>query len=713
MKHVKVDFISAAAVAFLMLLACTAQNTAVLFMSDNGPMQLTTTDTDWDLRNNHGFLRNKARLWQNGLNSPLYVRWAGQYQTVNIDRLVRVTDIFPTLLGIAGISLPQNNLLVDKRSIKLYLEGDTDTLDENSVVFLHTFPIWAEGRFSPVQQKEKAAFEFDDQRITLMNESYKLLHNPFNVDGSPAIYQGTVLIDLDTDLLENTNAAIDNQAVVHFTKQHKKKWFDKIQSESHSFAPPVYHIGWNGKGSSEVKGYGPSRTSGCENTNSHQLEPLDKVGDCVEYKIHVHRSGLYKLSISTSNSNLAGMVLKVTCGKDVVEAELINACHQLLGLIPLGPGEHSFSLEVKDIKAGTSAEIRNLKAIQFDLDDDSKGLSDPLATKETAMLFRNLKKIGRKGIIFGHHLAVFEGQNWRDTNISTYLRSDCFASVGDHPGLFGFDFIRGITIFKNYSEEIFRRGGISTYSWHAKNPVTGGTSYDKRGNAVASILAGDEAKQTWLNQLDQMADYLNTLSVQGTKVPIIFRPFHENTGSWFWWGKGNCTSQEFTELWRLTIDYLRIEKGVHNMLIAYSPSKPVGNCELTYEMYPGDNYVDIIGFDAYHKDDELKSLIVDGARFVCEWAQESNKVPAITELGVRSGIHNSNNPDWFGSGFLDLIRNDEKAKNVAYVLKWRNSSPDSYWVPLPGQPTYNSFVNFYNDPTTYFLNDNIYYYQHK
>ncbi len=127
-------------------------------------------------------------------------------------------------------------------------------------------------------------------------------------------------------------------------------------------------------------------------------------------------------------------------------------------------------------------------------------------------------------------------------------------------------------------------------------------------------------------------------------------------------------------------------------------------------MYPGDNYVDIIGFDSYQLDEELKPLIKNGARLVCNWAKQNNKVPAMTEIGIRNGLQNSSSKDFFMDGFLNQFKNDDVGKNVAYVLTWMNTRTDSYWTPLAGQPNYNSFVNFYNDSTTYFLNDlkNIY-----
>ncbi|HSH20392.1 MAG TPA: sulfatase-like hydrolase/transferase, partial [Draconibacterium sp.] len=346
------------------------ENTVVLFMSDNGPNLGDTNPEEWSLRNNHGFLGNKARLWQNGLKSPLYIRWKEKYEPVNINRLVSITDIFPTLLDIANIPLPQENLPLDGRSIKTYLEGDTISLDEKNAVFSHWFPEWDKDQFSPIQTDEKAAFNFNIQKITTINENYKLLHNPVNVTGSPEKFEETVLIDLKADPLERTNIASSNPAIVNVMKQDLENWFTEIKNEPHSFAPPVFQIAWKGKTSSEVIGFGPSKTAECEN-DAHALRGLNTVGDYAEYKLKVHHSGLYKVTISTTNTDMAGMVLKASCNNSETATELSNSWTQEIGTIALEAGEHTFKLEVTDIKSGESREIKELKAINFDLEDDS------------------------------------------------------------------------------------------------------------------------------------------------------------------------------------------------------------------------------------------------------------------------------------------------------------------------------------------------------
>ena len=124
--------------------------------------------------------------------------------------------------------MPANNLPLDGRSIKSYLEGDTVSLPEKSAVFSHWFPVWTQGQFSPIQPSEKAAFDFDVQQITMMNENYKLLHNPVNVNGSPTKINSTVLIDLKADPLESTNVAASHPEVLNTMKQDLEKWFNEV-----------------------------------------------------------------------------------------------------------------------------------------------------------------------------------------------------------------------------------------------------------------------------------------------------------------------------------------------------------------------------------------------------------------------------------------------------------------------------------------------------
>jgi arylsulfatase A-like enzyme len=322
------------------------ENTVVIFMSDNGPNLGDTNSEEWALRNNHGFIGNKAKLWQNGIKSPLYIRWKGHYKPADVERLVTVTDIFPTLLDIAELDLPEDNLPLDGRSFKPYIEGDTKSLSERKTIIAHWFPVWEKDQFSPIQLEEKANFDFEKQRLTMVNENYKLIQNPSKTKGAPERYNQYVLIDTKANLVEKENIAKENPDIVNAMKSEMEQWFEDVKNENHSFAPPVFQIGWKGKKLSEIRAYGASKAVGVTN-ESHKITGFDKVGDYSEYKINVHKKGTYNVSIG-SNIFLKGMSVKVCCNKESTEVR-INGKENKIGSIKLAEGEHILKVEVSAV----------------------------------------------------------------------------------------------------------------------------------------------------------------------------------------------------------------------------------------------------------------------------------------------------------------------------------------------------------------------------
>lgn len=331
------------------------ENTVVIFMSDNGPNLGDTNAEEWALRNNHGFVGNKAKLWQNGIKSPLYIRWDGHYQPTDVERLVTITDIFPTLLNIAGLEMPLDNLPLDGRSFKPYLNGDTKSLSERETVIAHWFPVWEKDQFSPIQPDEKANFDFEKQRLTMVNEHYKLIQNPSKVKygASPAPHDNYVLIDTKARLIEKENIAKDKPDIVNAMKSEIKKWFEGLKDEKHSFTPPVFQIGWNGKKLSEIRAYGASKAVGVTN-ESHKITGFENVGDYAEYKLNVHQKGTYHVSIA-GNKNLDGISLKVSCNEESIQAKM-QGRETKLGNIKLKKGAHTLKVEVANINEGAKAK---------------------------------------------------------------------------------------------------------------------------------------------------------------------------------------------------------------------------------------------------------------------------------------------------------------------------------------------------------------------
>lgn len=151
-------------------------------------------------------------------------------------------------------------------------------------------------------------------------------------------------------------------------------------------------------------------------------------------------------------------------------------------------------------------------------------------------------------------------------------------------------------------------------------------------------MPGQDLNYLYTAYLDMIADYAK--AVENDSITILFRPLHENTGSWFWWGAAFCDETAYINLFRYTVDYLKETKGVHNLLYVYGPGSEAENVEEYAARYPGDAYVDMIGYDLYHslptQDNEESYLanIKKQNTILREFAAEHHKLYAITETGV-------------------------------------------------------------------------------
>ncbi|MEM6316736.1 MAG: glycosyl hydrolase [Bacteroidota bacterium] len=337
------------------------------------------------------------------------------------------------------------------------------------------------------------------------------------------------------------------------------------------------------------------------------------------------------------------------------------------------------------------------------LASDCWGQSDPLATCQTQTLYQQLRHLSNDHLLFGHQNSTFEGIGWEDRN-GLDNRSDCLESVGDYPAIHGFDFVRGF-IFEQHAKNAYERGGILVFSDHMTNFNNTGDAWNTTGNTVASLLqTNSAARSRFITHLNRVANFFNRLKADnGDFIPVIYRPFHENSGDWFWWGAPHCTPDQYVALWQFTVDYLRNERGLHHVLYAYSPSDPafLGGYE---NRYPGDDYVDIIGFDSYAVL-LYEMFLVANCQLVVEFAEAHQKVAALTEFGVNGGIQFAKNDDWFTTTFLETIKSDSIARKIAFAHTWRNDRPNHHWVPLPESPNHDSFKAFYEDEFTLFERD--------
>ena len=343
-------------------------------------------------------------------------------------------------------------------------------------------------------------------------------------------------------------------------------------------------------------------------------------------------------------------------------------------------------------------------------------LSDKNATPETENLYQNLILLQEKGFLFGHQDDLAYGVKWRYED----GRSDIKDVTGDYPALYGWDLggiehqksnnIDGVPFkkMKNWIKEIYDRGGVSTISWHMDNPLTMKNSWDTTPGSLRSILPNGEKHQLYLSWLDQAAQFLGNLKgSDGKKIPILYRPFHELTGNWFWWCKTNASAQEFKEIWRFTIHYLRETKKLNNLIIVYNTADFKSKEEFL-EYYPGDDVVDVLSFDKYQytnpvTDSSFITEVQNQLKIMNDVAVEHQKPMAIAETGYEQIPYEN----WWTKTLTEAIGNYK----ISFVLLWRNHGWQEqekkmhYYAPYKGQLSEKDFIEFYNSPKTFFQKD--------
>ena len=336
-------------------------------------------------------------------------------------------------------------------------------------------------------------------------------------------------------------------------------------------------------------------------------------------------------------------------------------------------------------------------------------------------LFERLDTLRQKGYMFGHQDDPFYGLTWDYQPDSSDVKNVC----GDWPAVMGFE-LGGIEMgdeknldsvpFTKMREEIVKhheRGGIVTISWHPRNPVTTvegggnagqrfpeGTAWDVSDTTVVkNVLPGGSQYDKFQTWMQRVSEFLATLKTgDGQPVPIIFRPWHENTGSWFWWGEKLCTADEYKALWNMLQDKLDAD-GFTNLLWAYSPGMAANlTTEKYLERYPGDDRIGLVGIDGYQwgsKEDFVSQLDAN-LTMLTRFAKEHGKIAALTECGLK----NLSDPTWWTSTLTPVL----DMYPISYFLVWRNYK-EEWFGPAPSQPDAPYFKEMFAKENTLFLEE--------
>jgi mannan endo-1,4-beta-mannosidase len=232
---------------------------------------------------------------------------------------------------------------------------------------------------------------------------------------------------------------------------------------------------------------------------------------------------------------------------------------------------------------------------------------NPDATPEARALLEHLYRISGTRIIAGQH--NYPGHISRCTNRAWEI-------TGKRPALWGQDFgferygQDAITHRQAVMDEAKRKhaeGSIVTLMWHAVRPIDdepSGWSTSVQNRLTAQewdelVTPGTPLNGRWRAQVDVIAGFLAQL--RDERIPVLWRPYHEMNGGWFWWGK-KSGPRGYVALWEMLYERLVGHHGLHNLLWVWNANAPNDNADAYAPYFPGRERVDVLAADVYHGD---------------------------------------------------------------------------------------------------------------
>ena len=415
------------------------------------------------------------------------------------------------------------------------------------------------------------------------------------------------------------------------------------------------------------------------------ISGFQDVADLADFSFDVPSGGFYDLALAFRSPGRKGFAIKVN---DLEIAGTIAATPgsgfvlQSAGVVELTKGKNIVEIE----KGWGHFDVASIQLAPVKEPSHAPSVSatavDPQITPEAEALLKRLDNTYGKTAFLGVYSAA-DAQYVADQTsvLPSIMGGDLLAysprevAHGSHP---------------EKADEVGRliaaskAGYIVTLSWHwcspsglidsKEKPWWRGFYTDSTGFDLEKTLADPASTDytTMLSDIDAIAVQLRKL--QDAHVPILWRPLHEASGGWFWWGaKG---PKPFVQLWQLLYDRLTRVDGIHNLVWVYT-----GDGDTAW--YPGDTYVDIVGIDAYPKDlrDPQSQLWGELQR-----SYGDRKLLAISEFGGVPDLPRMQRMGEFWAYAVSWSGKEGPRKNSEKELKRIYSSTGVTTMPLPAPP---------------------------
>ncbi|KPL11296.1 MAG: hypothetical protein AMS26_20230, partial [Bacteroides sp. SM23_62] len=264
---------------------------------------------------------------------------------------------------------------------------------------------------------------------------------------------------------------------------------------------------------------------------------------------------------------------------------------------------------------------------------------NPNASDDVKKVLKFLYDIKGKGILTGQENLATDVMRWTEEVVDI---------TGVYPGLLGEDFSYGDSAFAKRLKivktaiDYWEKGGLVTISWHQVNPETlDGSIHEGPFEYTQYSMTQEKFNQLFVPEsylqvkyqahIDTIAGYLEKLQEAG--VVVLWRPYHEMNGGWFWWG----AKSNFTDLWRGMYARFTYYHKLNNLIWVCGPN--ISQSGLA-SYYPGDEYVDIVGLDGYTgiNNWDIRTNLAEDINSIISLSK--GNVVSFTELGVLP------DPDW-------------------------------------------------------------------
>lgn len=255
-------------------------------------------------------------------------------------------------------------------------------------------------------------------------------------------------------------------------------------------------------------------------------------------------------------------------------------------------------------------------------------LSNPNADETTQRIYSYICDTFGSGII-----SAQQESTWMDS--TEYEMDYIYEATGRLPAMRGLDFMNDD--FDGVCERAldwWNKGGLVTICWHCGSDFTGEYNDCKNDEITdwdAVLTDGTPENEAFVKNMDNAGRALQKLQENG--VTVLWRPFHEFDGQWFWWGKGGADN--FKRLWIMMYNHFTYDLELNNLIWVLGYSH---NGKAVAKWYPGDEYCDIVGADSYEVSENgaekrlykiVKKITKDSKPLIFH---ECGLIPAVDDL---------------------------------------------------------------------------------